>query len=198
MKRDKNTAIELLYAHHTEFIETAKALAGNHFRVRNYAEDYVQDAYLKLLRYDDLYDKIIVDGQASKGYMFFVIKSIIINDIKKKSNLNYVFYGNAEEMDELMDHTVGERTDTRIAKEAIEDKMYELINKAADDPKKELDRFDALTFRKYLETRKSYAKMAEESGVGERTIYMAMQRCKKLIAEELYEDYREFINNYGK
>ena len=71
--------------------------------------------------------------------------------------------------------------------------MYELVNKAADEPKKSIDRFDALTFRKYLETRKSYAVMAKESGVGERTIYLAMQRCKKLIAEELFDDYKEFI-----
>ena len=193
--KDKYKAIELLYAHHTEFIELAKSLAGNHFRVRNYPEDFVQEAYLKLLRYDDLYDKVIVKGKATKGYMFFTLKSIIINDIKKKSNLNYTFYGEAAEMDLLIDHEGGERSATRIAQEDIEEKMYALINDAADDKTKELDRFDALTFRKYLETRKSYAIMAKESGVGERTIYLAMQRCKKLIAEELYEDYKAFIEN---
>ena len=126
MRETKEKAIELLYVHHNEFIEIAKSLAGNHFRVRNYAEDFVQEAYLKLMRYDDLYEKVVKDGKATKGYMFFVIKSIIINDIKKKSNLNYTFYGTAAEMDVYIDHEEGERTDTRLAKEEIEKLKEEL------------------------------------------------------------------------
>lgn len=197
-KQDKYEAIRLLHKHHEDFIKIALTYAGNHFRVRNYAEDFVQEAYLKLLRYDDLYEKVIVDGEATKGYMFFVIKSVIINDIKKKSNLDYTFYGDTAEMDAVLDHEEGERTATRIAKEEIEDKMHDLINEAADNPDKDINRFDALTFRKYLETRKSYAKMAAESGVGERTIYLAMQRCKELISTELEDDYREFMSTQKK
>ena len=81
-----NKAIELLAVHHSEFINTAKAIAGNNFDVANYAEDYVQDSYLKLLGYDDLYDKIIDGEKASKGYMFFALRSTIINDLKKVKN----------------------------------------------------------------------------------------------------------------
>ena len=65
-----NKAIELLSVHHSEFITMTKAIAGNNFEVRNYAEDYVQDAYIKLMKYDDLYDKIIVGEKLQKVICF--------------------------------------------------------------------------------------------------------------------------------
>ena len=82
-------AIELLSKHHSEFITMAKSIAGNNFEVRNYAEDFVQDAYIKLMKYDDLYDKIITNDKASKGYMFFAVRSIVINELKRVKKCRY-------------------------------------------------------------------------------------------------------------
>ena len=196
----KNTeeAIRLLSKHHPEFVTMVKALAGNNQNVRNYAEDYVQEGYLRLMRYEDLYDKVIVDGKATKGYMFFVLRSIMINDLKKKSNLGYNFIGDEYDMEEKYMLEEVHREDHRLAAEEIESKMFALIKEAADNPENEISRFDALTFNTYINTRKSYAKMSRESGVGERTIYLSMTRCRAYIAKELQQDYIEYLEKFKK
>ena len=193
------TAIRKLYTHHSDFIDIVKSLAGNNQVVRNYAEDYVQEGYLRLMRYDDLYDKIIDEqGNATKGYMFFVLRSIMINDVKKKSNLKYNFLGDEYDMEEKYMLEETPREAHRLAAEEIEAKMYNMIAEAADNPETNIDRFDALTFNLYLSTRKSYAKMSAESGVGERTIYLSMTRCKSYIAEHLKSDYDEYLRKFLK
>ena len=84
-----NRAIELLAKNHAEFITMTKSIAGNNHEVRNYAEDYVQDAYIKLMKYDDLYDKIITNDKATKGYMFFTVRSIVLNELKRVKKCRY-------------------------------------------------------------------------------------------------------------
>ena len=91
---NKNQALEMLAVHHAEYIKMAKAIAGNNNEVFNYAEDFVQEAYLRLARYDDLFDKVVnTKGKVSKGYMFFCLRSKIVKAIKKKSNLKYNYLG---------------------------------------------------------------------------------------------------------
>ena len=195
--RDTATAIRKLSVHHKEFIDIVKSLSGNNQSVRNYAEDYVQEGYLRLMRYGDLYEKVIDDeGKATKGYMFFVLRSIMINDLKKKSNLGYNFLGDQYDIEEKYMLEETPREAHRVEAEAIEAKMYNLIAEAADNPDVNLDRFDALTFNLYLSTRKSYAKMSKESGVGERTIYLSMTRCKQYIYDNLKDDYDHYLSRF--
>ena len=54
--------------------------------------------------------------------------------------------------------------------------------------------FDYSLFKTYLETGKSFRTIAEESGIGIRTIYLSIKRSKILIAEKLHEDYQDFLN----
>ena len=99
--QNKDKAIEIMARHHEEFIKMAKSIAGNNFKVRNYAEDYVQDAYIRLLRFEDLYSKVINEnGKFSKGYMFFTLRSIIINDIKRVRTPKFNFIGDEYDMEE--------------------------------------------------------------------------------------------------
>jgi len=182
----KYKAIELLSVHHSDFVDAAKSLAGNNFKVRNYAEDYVQEAYIKLLKYDDLYDKIVEGEKASKGFMFFALRSIIFNDLKKVKEPKYNHVGDQYDMDycfELLD----EGMDPKIeAIESLETKMYEVLKAESDDW------FDYELFRKYLKTGKSFRVLAEESGLGIQTIYLSIKKSKLIIAEHLYNDYLKF------
>jgi len=182
----KNKAIELLSVHHSDFVDAAKSLAGNNFKVRNYAEDYVQEAYIKLLKYDDLYDKIVDGEKASKGYMFFALRSIIFNDLKKVKEPKYNHVGDQYDMDycfELLDEGVDPKIE---AIESLETKMYEVLKAESDDW------FDYELFRKYLKTGKSFRVLAEESGLGIQTIYLSIKKSKLIIAEHLYNDYLKF------
>jgi len=182
----KNRAIELLSVHHADFVDAARSLAGNNFKVRNYAEDYVQEAYIKLLKYDELYDKIVEGEKASKGYMFFALRSIIFNDLKKVKEPKYNHVGDQYDMDycfELLDEGIDPKIE---AIESLETKMYEVLKAESDDW------FDYELFRKYLKTGKSFRVLAEESGLGIQTIYLSIKKSKLIIAEHLYNDYLKF------
>lgn len=124
MKTTK-TAIEMLAKHHSEFISAAKSIAGNNFDVANYAEDYVQEAYIKLMRYDDLYDKVINGDKASKGYMFFTLRSIIINDLKRVKKCRYNHVGDQYDMDYVYELEDKPRDKSIVGMEELEDKMYD-------------------------------------------------------------------------
>jgi len=179
----------MLAVHHAEYIKMARAIANNNNEVYNYAEDFVQEAYLRLARYEDLFDKVVnTKGKVSKGYMFFVLRSIIVNAIKKKSNLKFNYLGSQYDFEETYNF-VDEGVDRdKLGLEAIEQKMYSIVKEGS-------KWFDYSLFKTYLETGKSFRTIAEESGIGIRTIYLSIKRSKMLIAEKLHEDYQDFLND---
>lgn len=186
--QSKNTAIEIAYKHHNEYIKMALAIAGNNQDVRNYAEDYVQEAYMRLMRYDDLHEKIITKkGTVSKGYVFFVLRSLIINAIKKKSSPQYNHLGDQYDFEEKFNHVDTGRDSETEAMELLETKMLDKL-------KEKGHWFDYELFTKYLRTGKSFKTIAEESGLGVRTIYLSIKKSKLIIAEALQEDYQDFCN----
>lgn len=188
MKKDKNAALIKLTKFHKEYIQMAKVIGNNDINVRNYAEDFVQEAYLKLSRYDDLYSKVITKkGKVSKGYVFFVLRSIIVNHIKKKSNLKYNYLSSQYDFEEkynMIDYGIDEEL---VAVSKVEDKIYNVL-------KKEAKWFDYELFKKYLKSRKSYDNLSLDTGIGVRTIYLSIKRCKLIIAEHLFEDYIDLLN----
>ena len=187
--KNRNKALEMLAVHHAEYIKMARAIAGNNNEVFNYAEDFVQEGYLRLARYEDLFDKVVnTKGKVSKGYMFFVLRSIIVNAIKKKSNLKFNYLGSQYDFEETYNF-IDEGVDRdKLGIEAIEQKMYSIVKEGS-------KWFDYSLFKTYLETGKSFRTIAEESGIGIRTIYLSIKRSKMLIAEKLHEDYQDFLND---
>lgn len=197
--QSKEKAIEIAYKYHKELVKRVGVFIGGHHEGKNYAEDIVQDVYIKLLKYDDLYDKIIKkDGTLSLGYMFFTIRSVAKNHIKKKSNLNYNFgYWNSDSIEneddvnkfvspfEREDQTQEEVTERAL--ERLEVRMLEVL-------KEKVDWFDFKLFEKYLFSGKSYKTIATESGLGDKTIFLSIKKSKLIIAEALHEDYLDFLN----
>ena len=182
-----NETLTKMYEHHKDYINMAKAIAGNNQTVRNYAEDYVQMSYIRLSRYDNLFEKVIKNGKVQKGYMFFTLRSIILNDVKKKSNLKYIYSGYDDAFEEKYDLIHTEVPTETLAANLIEQKMYKVLKENA-------DWFDYQLFCTYLETSKSFRTLAEESGIGVRTIYLSIKKSKLIIAEHLHEDYQDYIN----
>jgi len=185
---NKNQALEMLAVYHVEYIKMARAIAGNNNEVFNYAEDFVQEAYLRLARYDDLFDKVVTSkGKVSKGYMFFCLRSIIVNAIKKKSNLKYNYLGSQYDFEETYNFVDTGLDQEKLGVEALETKMYQIL-------KEEAKWFDYELFKTYLTSGKSFRTIAEESKIGIRTIYLSIKRSKMIIAEKLFEDYQDFVN----
>jgi DNA-directed RNA polymerase specialized sigma24 family protein len=181
-------ALKLISKHHKEYINTVKSLYGNNFEVANYAEDFVQEAYLKLSRYDNLYDKAIKpDGTVSKGYIFFCLRSVVLNKLTLKKVAKYDYMGDQYDMEEKHNVVDTGRDEVESSLEVLESKMYKIVE---DNSKW----FDAKLFRTYLETNKSFRTLAAETGLGIQTIYLSIKRSKLLIAEKLLEDYQDLIN----
>lgn len=187
MKKTINEALIKLNKYHKDYIQMAKAIAGNNQEVANYAEDFVQNAYIRLSKYDNLYEKVVKNGKVQKGYMFFVLRSIILNSIKKKSNLKYNHLGYNYDFEEKFNLVETEIEPEVLGANLIEEKMYKVLKDNA-------DWFDYQLFRTYLESGKSFRALSEESGIGVRTIYLSIKRSKLLIAELLFEDYQDYIN----
>ena len=60
--------------------------------------------------------------------------------------------------------------------------------------KEEAQWFDYELFKTYITSGKSFRTLAEESKIGIRTIYLSIKRSKVIIAEKLFEDYQDFVN----
>ena len=181
-------ALTLLAKHHKEYVSTVKSLYGNNYSVKNYAEDFVQNAYLKLSRYDNLFDKVVKpDGTVSKGYMFFCLRSIVINQLKKKRVIKYNYIGDEYDMEEKYMAVDEGRDPVDEAMDTLEEKMYS-IAKAGNKW------FDYKLFKTYMQTGKSFRTLAKETGLGIQTIYLSIKQTKILIAESLFEDYQDLVN----
>lgn len=188
MNPNTQKALELIAKHHKEYIRTVKSLYGNNFEVINYAEDFVQEVYIKLSRYDNLYEKAIKpDGSVSKGYVFFCIRSVVLNKLTLKKVAKYNYLGDQYDMEEKYNVIDSGRDPVEAAIERLEDKMFSIVEANS-------KWFDAKLFRTYLETGKSFRTLAAETGLGIQTIYLSIKRSKLIIAEQLMEDYQDLIN----
>jgi len=188
-------ALTLIFRHHAEFINTVKSLYGNNFKVINYAEDYLHEVYIKLGKYDNLYEKVIKpDGSVSKGYVFFAIRSVVLNDLKRKKIIEMDFCGDAYDVEDRFIgkevHNKGsidriidsDRDDTTKNRDEVEEMMYEIAEH-------NLHWFDFQLFKTYLSEGKSFRTLAAETGLGIQTIYLSIKKTKVLIAERLFEQY---------
>jgi len=190
-------ALVLINKHRAEFLKTIHALYGNNYAAKNYAEDYMQEVYLKLSRYDNLYEKVIKpDGTVSKGYVFFAIKSIVLNDLKRKKIIHMDFEGDMMDVELKVSnkaHYTGlgwdsitdtGRDETDSKRDNIEEAMYRIA-------KDKLEWFDYQLFETYLSKGKSFRTLAAETGLGIQTIYLSIKKTKIIIAEELFELYSQ-------
>ena len=69
---------------HKEWVQIAKNLGA-----KDYAEDIVQESYLKIIKYADN-KNVYSNGKYSKAYMYFTIRSVFINYIKLKNKVHKI------------------------------------------------------------------------------------------------------------
>jgi DNA-directed RNA polymerase specialized sigma24 family protein len=68
--------------HHKYFVNVVEG-----FGEKFYAEDIVQEMYLRLHKYTT-WDKIVKDGEVNKGFVWFVLRNIYVDYCKQKSKIN--------------------------------------------------------------------------------------------------------------
>ena len=67
--------------HHKFFVGVVEG-----FGEKFYAEDIVQEMYLRLYKYTT-WDKIVKDGEVNKGFVWFVLRNIYVDFCKQKSRI---------------------------------------------------------------------------------------------------------------
>ena len=76
--------LEIVARQHKEWILMAQKMGA-----KSYSEDIVQEAYIKLHLYAKP-EKIIKKGKVSKGYMFFVIRSIYLDYVINRNKIKKI------------------------------------------------------------------------------------------------------------
>jgi len=181
----QSKAISLLYKYHSEFVSAARSVLVKTSFPIHIAEDLVQDAYIKLSRQVDIYDKIVVDGEVKKGYMFFAVRSVVLDYVRdNRKQLSEVEL--IEELDKTEDVS-----DSELDYDEFNGSMMGFLRTQLNDDK---DWFHLRVFEKYLDSGLTYEELADSIGIGTQTVYKSVKKCKDILQEGFYLDYKEFLN----
>lgn len=141
-----------------------------------YAEDIVQEMYLKLDRY---IKEGIFKESIPTSYVYLTLRSITGDYHRQK---NKVVKVSLEDLDLI--HESNLEANYAYSK---------IINKL-DDISKNWHWFDKMLFKIYRTTGKSIREINNETNISCGTIFYSLKRCKQSLRDELGEDYEDYIN----
>jgi len=192
--------ITKVYRYHKEWVQIVTNLGGG-----SYSEDIVMEAYIKLDKYNCEH-KVINNGKVSKGYMFFVLRSIFITYIKQSNKvrkinidavvkLNYSkesssYNGNIKELKEKF----GEIHEKGISEDIIREKAYGRICDKIDKELESWHWYDKKIFELYRDTPLSIRGLAKETDISFVNIFHTLKKGKNIINKKFAEDYQDFKN----
>ena len=183
-----NEWIGRVAGYHKDWVIMAQKFGAGH-----YSEDIVQEAYIKLHKYATE-DKVFKNGKISKGYMFFVIRSIFLNYIynkKKIIKVNIDDYFKDDGFKEIRPQDL----DKFIANDNLEEE--EAFGRLISKMDKELDNwnwYNKRIFEIYRDTPLSIRGMAKETKISFVNIFHTLKKGKKIMKEKFGEDYEDFMN----
>lgn len=166
-------ALTILSKHHKEWLNIVRLFGDNEF-----AEDVVQDVYLKIDQYN-YYEKIIIDGEPNRALMWILLRNTTYRENKTATNdlsIELVRDLAAEEL-ELLKH------------ESL-DNIYERVENEIS----KWDWYDQKLFRIYKDERKPMRQIADETGISLKSIFLTIKSCKERIRQSVGEDYADFLN----
>lgn len=165
---DERHWLEYVYALHGEWLKIAKLYNGGAF-----AEDLVQDMYLKLHKYANP-DKFINNGKVNKGYVFFALKSVI-NDYHNKKLIT---------TDELPYDLADEQTAD------FEGEWWDFCQ-SVEDIAKGWKWSDRMIFEHYKLSGQSMRSMADAYGISVTSIFLTLKVCKADLKEKLSDEWEK-------
>lgn len=158
--------------HHKEYVNIVRSWGEF-----DYAEDIVQETYLKLLRYTTE-DKIVQNGKVSKTYVWYALRSVYIEYLRSRNRIEKVELTNVLEYEDTHES----------------EKAYGFV---LDRVEREMDSwewFDVMMFKLYLTSNDSMRDIAKKTNISLRTVFTTIKRCKELLKENVGEDWEDFIN----
>jgi len=172
----KTEMLRLTSKYHNRWVTTIKNLGEN-----EYSEDIVQEMYLKLYKYAKP-SNVVKDGKIKKGYIFFVLKTILYDYRKAKSKVFKIednILANLESEESLYSedfHDFCVKLDSEVDTWHWYDK--ELFNLYKGEYKRDL----------------SLRKIAKETGISWVSIHNTISKCKEKVRDNLKKDWDELNN----
>jgi DNA-directed RNA polymerase specialized sigma24 family protein len=170
--------LEKVAERHTEWVNIIKG-----FGEYEYAEDLVQECYLVLYKYANE-EKIIKNGEVSRGYLFFSLRSLYFQFYKNKRKIKKVSLDNEEHTYEIPDDT---EMDEQIA--------YNKICTMIDDHIQDWRWYERRLFQLYRDSNLSIRGIAKETNISWVSIFNTLKNAKHELKEKFQEDYDDYINN---
>ncbi len=173
MEHRRGEWLDLVSRHHKEWLKIAKIYGCGDF-----SEDVVQDMYLKLHKYANA-EKVLRNGKVSKGYVFFVLKTVALDYHKKKKH--FVDVGGVL----ILPNDI-----SNIEEKQAFDKLCAMIDTEAN----KWHWYDEQLFQIYKNNKTSVRKIAKNTDISWVSIFNTIKNCKGKIKERFYEDYEDYIN----
>ena len=146
----------------------------------NYCEDIVQEAYICLIKYATP-EKIIKGDKASRGYMFFTLRSLYYQYYNKKKKVRKV------SIDDDDNYLQIPHQDSIEENQAF-NRICELVDGVAD----EWNWYDRKLWKLYSQTDMSMRKLAAETKISWVSIYNSLKHLKQDLRNKLQEDYEDY------
>ena len=171
------TVLDLLAKHHNEWLKMAYKFGAGDF-----AEDVVQEMYIRLNRYIDNPERIMYKGEPNKLFVWVTLRNMVRNLQNKKDYLVYsgdmVEYDQEEEQYDMVQAEGFER---------LIDKVWEIME--------DQHWYDQKMFEIYHTTDMSMRDIEKETGISLFSIFDTLRKSKEYVREQIKEDYEDLQNN---
>ena len=170
------TVLDLLASNHKEWIKMAYK-----FGAGDYAEDIVQEMYIRLNKYVEEPERIMYKNEPNKLFVWVTLRNMVRNFQNKKDIL--VFTGDMVEYDyeeELFDYEEANGFERLI------EKIWESTE--------ELHWYDKKMFEVYHTTDMSMRDIEKETRISLYSIFDTLKKTKEYVKEKHYEDYQDLQN----
>tara|TARA_R100001460_G_scaffold40487_1_gene75695 strand:- start:5440 stop:5976 length:537 start_codon:yes stop_codon:yes gene_type:complete len=146
-----------------------------------YAEDIVQEMYIRLTKYYRKHLIINEDGKVNKSYIYLVLRAMVCDLHKQKKKMQKISIDKVQQPYVIYDY---------ISKNDAELSLEALIN----DEMQNWEYFDQELFKLYRNSGLSMRKISAETKISTKTIFYSIKRSKENLRKNIAEDYEDFIN----
>lgn len=181
--------LELLAKKHKKWVGYVCNMGSTEY----YAEDIVQDAYIRIYEYIQKGVNIDYgDDDVNDFYFYMILRSLFVNE-KNKKGLEYKEHLTEEDLNDELIKLKAEYQDVEM-----EDAYTRLINKIF----KELGTWDFYSrniFIAYFTSGLSLDKLSEDTQIGRSSLYNSIRKYREVIYDMFSEDAEDFFNrDYSK
>ena len=164
---------------HSEWVNIIKTLGGGY-----YSEDIVQESYLKVIRHLTN-DRFFKDDEISKGYWFFIIRSVLFDYFREKEKYKKEqIEGYLYKIPDITNHE--------------EEHAFEKVCKLIENDMKDWDKYDKDLYfayvrpERYDHNKTSMRKLAKKTKISWVSIFSTLKKCKQRIKLSSRKDWDKF------